>query len=352
MNSQCSLQNQGKATPLSYQQGGSTTITPIDRKRILIFVAIAFSLSIAMGVVIFRGGGVISNIPKVAARSLFLLNMLMFAPMIANIVTRLITREGWSSTFLRADFRRGRWRYYLAAWFLPFVATSVGAAIYYLFFPGNFDPSMTAAREQGLAGSTREPWVFFITQLGMAIVSPIPPLTLSLFLSFGEEFGWRAYLLPKLMPLGPRRAVLLVGVIWGIWHWPAIYMGFNYGLDYWGAPVVGPLLFVVTLIFSSAFYAWVTLRSGSVWPAALAHGAVNASNKLGWIFFSGEPNRLIGPGVQGIIGSLGYAMLAVLIFVSSKALAQPAPAPANTAFPENPGALGKTADQSSPAIYS
>jgi membrane protease YdiL (CAAX protease family) len=352
MNSQRSLQNQGKATQLSYQPGGSTTITPIDRKRIFIFVAIAWGLSIAMGVVIFRGGGLISNSPKVAARSLFLLNILMFAPMIANIAARLITREGLSSTFLRADFRRGRWRYYLAAWFLPIVATSVGAAIYYLFFPGHFDPSMTAAREQGLAGSTREPWVFFITQLGMAILSPIPPLTFSLFLSFGEEFGWRAYLLPKLMPLGPRRAVLLVGAIWGIWHWPAIFMGFNYGLDYWGAPVVGPLLFVVVMIFSSAFYAWVTLRSGSVWPAALAHGAVNASNQPGWIFFSGEPNQLIGPGIQGIIGSLGYAILAVLIFISARALAKPASAPSNPAFPENPGAVGKTADQPTPGIYS
>ena len=52
----------------------------------------------------------------------------MFAPSVANIATRLITREGWSNTLLRPNFRRG-WPFYLAAWFLPVVATLVRGAI-------------------------------------------------------------------------------------------------------------------------------------------------------------------------------------------------------------------------------
>jgi membrane protease YdiL (CAAX protease family) len=323
---------------------GSNVNSTIDRKRILIFVAIAYGLSIAMGVVIFLGGG----LPRLNV----LLSVLMFAPMIAHIATRLITREGWSNTFLRPDLSRGRWRYYLAAWFLPPVAIIVGGVIYYLLFPGQFDPSMTDAREAGLIGSTMGPWVFFITQMGIAIVSLVPPLGQVLFLSFGEEFGWRAYLLQKLMPLGPHKAAVLVGAIWGVWHWPAILMGFNYGLGYWGAPVVGPLLFVLVLMFESAFYAWVTLRSGSVWPAAIAHGVHNTSNKLMWFFLSGASNPLLGPGTQGIIGSLGYAVLALLIFFNPRALAQPAPVPVDTALAENPGAVEKAAHQAKPGIVS
>jgi len=248
----------------------------------------------------------------------------MFAPMIGAIATRLITREGWSNTLLRPDFRRGRWRYYLAAWFLPPVAALVGAAIYYLLFPGNFDPSMTSYRElaETPTGSAMEPWVFLITQVGIGVV--VTPLSLTLIVSLGEEFGWRAYLLPKLMPLGPRKAVLLVGVVHGVWHWPSILMGSDYGFGYWGAPVMGPLLFVVMTCLSSAFYAWLILRSGSVWPAALYHGAFNASNTLVWIFAGGLPNPVLGPGTQGIIGSLGYAVLALLIFFSPRALAQAA----------------------------
>jgi membrane protease YdiL (CAAX protease family) len=194
--------------------------------------------------------------------------------------------------------------------------------IYYLLLPERFDPSMGFVRELGLIsiGSGTEPWTFFLTPVGMAIALPLSPL---LILSLGEEFGWRAYLLPKLMPLGPRKAVVLVGVIWGVWHWPTILISFNYGLGYWGAPVVGLLLFVSLLIVESAFYAWVTLRSGSVWPATLLHRASNASNELLWPFKTVRKNPLIGPEVQGAIGMLGYVVPAVLICLSRRA---PAPA--------------------------
>jgi membrane protease YdiL (CAAX protease family) len=296
-------------------------ISTIDRRRIFIFGAMAYGISIALGLVIFFGGGLFGDDtsglnPRQSAT--ILLMVLMFAPTVANIGTRLITREGWSNTLLRPNLRRG-WPIYLAAVFLPILATIVGGAIYYLLFPSRFDPSMTYARDQlptPIAGFT-DPWTDIITQAAYTLL--IVPS--SLHLMFGEEFGWRAYLLPKLMPLGPRKAVVLVGVIWGVWHWPAILMGFNYGLGYWGAPVVGPLLFVLLLIFESAFYAWVTLRSGSVWPAAVLHRASNASNELVWLFKAVRTNPLIGPEVQGVIGMLGYAVLAMLIFFSRRALA-------------------------------
>src|SRR5215213_8911406 len=37
-------------------------------------------------------------------------------------------------------------------------------------------------------------------------------------LAFGEEFGWRGYLLPRLLPLGEVKAAIIVGLIWGPWH--------------------------------------------------------------------------------------------------------------------------------------
>lgn len=297
-------------------------ISSIDRKRILVFIAIAYGLYIGSYLVVFLGGEQFSSFRNAASPQANVLRVgLMFSPLIAHVATRLITREGWSNTFLGVNFRGGRWRYYLAAWLLPIAAVIVGGSIYYLLFPARFDSTMSHIRQLGMIGDNVEPWKFFITQLGKAVLSPIPGLSTVFFLAFGEEFGWRAYLLPKLMPLGGRKAVLLTAVIWGAWHWPAILTGFNYGTGYWGAPVVGPLMFVVTLIFPSALYAWVTLRSGSVWPAVLTHSAINASASLMAFFFRGEPNPLIGPGVQGIIGSLGFAVLALLIFRNPHALA-------------------------------
>ena len=292
----------------------------IDRKRIFIFVAIAYGISIALALVVFLNGGIYISYPmRMRPLAFILMAVFMFAPMVAHIATRLITREGWSNTLLRPNFRRG-WRFYLAALFLPALATIVGATIYYLLFPSRFDPSMTYARDTwGLVPTVgiTDPWTFLITQTPITIVLSI--LTVPLML--GEEFGWRAYLLPKLMPLGARKAVLLVGVIHGAWHWPFFPMGYNYGFDYWGAPVVGALLYLVIVCFLSTLLAWVTLRSGSVWPAALAHGVINASTNWTLVFSSGAADPLLGPLPVGIIGSLGYALLALLIFFSTRALA-------------------------------
>jgi membrane protease YdiL (CAAX protease family) len=330
MNTKPSLQNQGKDFPMFNKKRENIMISTIDRKRIFIFVAIAYGISIALGLAIYFRGGLFSRYPYEMAPSVVpLLQGLMFAPLVANIVTRLVTREGWSNTLLRPNFRRG-WRFYLAAWFLPILATIVGGAIYFLLFPSRFDPSMTWVRDAGLLGTWKDtaPETFFIVQVGAALATAV---TMGLLLGFGEEFGWRAYLLPKLMPLGGRKAVLLVGVIHGIWHWPFILMGYEYGFGYWGEPVVGPLLFVVFTLCLSVFLAWVTLHSGSVWPAALGHGAINASPMLMSPFLTGDPDRLIGPIPIGIVGGLGYILLALLIFFSARALAQPTAAPGDEA---------------------
>jgi CAAX protease family protein len=299
-------------------------ITVIDRRRIFIFVAVTFGLPMAVYLAIFLGSRQSGSFLNLGAGRL----VLMFAPMAGAIAARLITREGWSNTLARPDFNQGRWRYYLAAWFLPPVATLVGAAAFYLLSPGHFDPSMTAYRE--MAGATTESAKeFFLTQVFMAMVTPV---TTALVVCFGEEFGWRAYLLPKLMALGPHKAILLVGVLHGAWHWPSILMGSDYGFGYWGAPVVGPLLFVAMTCVGSAIYAWLTVRSGSVWPAVIFHGAFNNSNKVAWIFAGGVPNPVLGPGAQGIVGMLGYAALALLVLRSRRALApMDSPQPADRA---------------------
>ena len=171
---------------------------------------------------------------------------------------------------------------------------------------------------------------------------------IGMFLFLGEEFGWRAYLLPKLMPLGSHKAVLLVGAIWGVFHWPLIFMGYEYRFDYWGAPVVGPLLFMlVTMFGDSVLLAWVTLRTGSVWPACIAHGVNNAGGLLLVYFLRGEWDMLIGPSTVGIVGFLGYALLALLIFLSPRALA-----PVDMALSKNSRAVEKAADQTIPGTIS
>src|SRR5436305_814196 len=61
-------------------------------------------------------------------------------------------------------------------------------------------------------------------------------------LAFGEQWGWRGYLLPRLLPLGQWPALLLSGAIWGLWHAPVILLGYNYPQH----PILGVLVMVGT----------------------------------------------------------------------------------------------------------
>jgi membrane protease YdiL (CAAX protease family) len=208
----------------------------------------------------------------------------------------------------------------MAGWFLPAAMTLIGAALFFVLFPQYFDASLSLVKQQIAASptlSSLSPWMVIIIQLVAGVM--IAPI-LNSIATFGEEFGWRAYLLPKLMPLGGRKAMLLIGLIWGVWHWPVIFMGYEYGFKYPGHPWVGPLLFIWVTFGLGIFLGWLTLRSQSVWPAVIGHAAINGIAGAAVLVTTGQPNTLLGPLPVGIIGSLGFALVAIAIFVSPNAL--------------------------------
>ncbi|WP_371865723.1 CPBP family intramembrane glutamic endopeptidase [Dictyobacter kobayashii] len=100
-------------------------------------------------------------------------------------------------------------------------------------------------------------------------------------MAFGEEYGWRGYLQSELLKMGRVRGVLLVGVIWGAWHWPLILMGFSYP----NYPLLGLLLTVLFTMGFAIVLGTAVLRSGSVLLAAYLH-ALN-DQTTGFIVFLG-----------------------------------------------------------------
>ncbi|MGD0610410.1 MAG: CPBP family intramembrane glutamic endopeptidase [Anaerolineales bacterium] len=292
--------------------------TKVDTRRVALFLGLAFGIAWLTGLVIYLTGGIAKSRQIVPGLPLALVLMAvpyMWAPAIAHILTRLISREGWKNLGLRPHFRRG-WPYWLMGWVLPGLMTIAGAVVFFLLFPRYFDSSLTLLR-QSLQRSPVlarfSPWVVVAIETVAGIL--ISPIVNSLA-TLGEEFGWRAYLLPKLLPLGWRKALLLMGAIWGVWHWPVIFMGYEYGFKYPGYPWLGPLLFIWITFILGVFLAWITLRAGSIWPAVIGHAAINGIAGLAALMVTGNPNPLLGPLPVGIIGSLGYAVVSLILFFS------------------------------------
>ncbi len=305
----------------------------LDKKRITLFCLLAFGISWSVAFIIFQTGGLVESpviIPELGFTLAYILmaTAYMFAPGLANILTRLITKEGWSSLWLKPKLK-GSSRYWLVAWVLPGILTVLGAVAFFLIFPRLFNGDLSILQSQidasyEAAGVnpdlTLSPWLLFIIQAIQAII--LAPILNSIS-TFGEEFGWRAYLMPKLLPLGSKKAVLLSGLIWGVWHWPLILMGYNFGTAYPGAPWLGLLGMVWISVGLGIIFSWLTLRSKSIWPAVIAHGGVNGIAAIGSLALREQANPLLGPTPVGIIGGLFFAVVALNLLFHPTALQVP-----------------------------
>jgi membrane protease YdiL (CAAX protease family) len=293
----------------------------IDKKRIFIFLAFAFGIAWFFGLIVYLTGG-LANSPEIIPGSNITLAILlltlgyMWAPALGNIFTRLITKQGWGDLWLNLAITKN-WKPYLAAWFLPAVLTIIGAAVYFVFYPSQFDITLTIVKdmmEKTMPQTEVSPWLLVSGNFIQAIL--IAPIINSFF-TFGEEFGWRGYLLPNLLPMGEKRAFLVSGVIWGLWHAPVIAMGHNYGLDYWGFPWLGIIAMTWFCILAGTFLGWLSILAKNAWPGVIGHAAINGIAGLPILFTIGTPNLILGPLVMGFIGVTGFLLAAIWIFFRS-----------------------------------
>ena len=91
--------------------------------------------------------------------------------------------------------------------------------------------------------------------------------------SLGEEIGWRGFLLPELMKLMPfRRAAILSGGIWAVWHFPLILFGGYHGDT---EMLYSLACFTLVIIAISFPLSWLRLKSGEVWTCTAFHASHN-----------------------------------------------------------------------------
>jgi len=286
-----------------------------DSKRVLIFLAVTFLLTWGYCLLVLYpmiGEDSLAGVPSLKAQ--LMTAAVMFFPTLGVLVTRLVTREGLGNVWLKLNLK-GTLRYYLLAWFGPSLLTILGTALYFLVFTGEFDPGcgyLKGILEASGADMDSMPLPLGLLMLVQGIQSIVLAPVLNFAVCFGEEWGWRGYLLPKLSKKLPMLPTLLIsGVVWGLWHAPLTAIGHNYGTGYPGFPYTGILMMCLFCITLGVLFSYVTLKTGSCIPAILAHGAVNGFAAMGLYFTADGGNPFVGPAPMGIIGMLPFGIAAI-----------------------------------------
>ncbi|MFA4860956.1 lysostaphin resistance A-like protein [Methanoregula sp.] len=138
---------------------------------------------------------------------------------------------------------------------------------------------------------------------------------------FGEEYGWRFYLQDRLFALcGGYKGVVLVGLIWGLWHLPLSLMGLNFPANL----VMGNLVYLVYAIVVGIIFSYAVLKTESIWVAVLLHAITDSLVVVGYPYLA---NGQILVAFLPLLVLLG--VLAALL-LKSKIWIEECPAPASS----------------------
>ena len=288
-------------------------------KRLVIYLVITFGLTWGLLIPAGFALGTFQSGENSSMLMMGLIALSMFFPLVGALVANFACKPeeridlGWRPRIGQNV------RYYLVAWFLPAGIALVGGLAFFALNPQWFDPTMQSYIEStaASAGLPAEQLTANMPPVPVMIAAVLAAsLTIAPFVNmipaFGEELGWRGMLFPTLAErMSERNAALVSGVIWGLWHAPAIAMGHNYGMGHAGFPIGGILTMTLACTAMACWLSLLRQRSGSVWPCALAHGAFNAIANLGLVFCTCGPT-LFGPNPLGLVA--GIPLFAVGIF--------------------------------------
>jgi uncharacterized protein len=261
----------------------------IDRRGIAWFIALTFLPTIVLSLTIGSMQDSLAD-KMIIYDKLFLLTAMFFPGISALIVRKFINKECFKNSMMKF----GSWKPYLqVALFIPFLYIII-YAITGLLYPPDFTLKtfmVQAGIEEMSINSFLFTLVFFIFTLIFAPIVNVVP-------AFGEEFGWRGFLLPKLLPLGREKALIISGIIWGFWHLPFVLL---IGYGSYSNKIAGSLIYIALITLLGIYIGALTLNNKSILLASYMHGIFNSQDHGIWTIIFPSYNHLMGGG-EGLIG--------------------------------------------------
>ncbi len=286
--------------------------------KTLLFLILTFFINFSMAGIFLLAGGEYKSISGTVMAVVY-----MFIPMLSVLIVEKGIHKEEIIKPLKISFRINKW--FFIAWLgMPLLSSLT--FLVSLLFPGvTYSPGMEGMFER--LGDMVSPEK--IEQMKMSMDAlPLHPFWISIFQAliagatinavagFGEELGWRGFLLRQFKEMHFLKASLIMGLIWGVWHAPIILMGHNYPQH----TKVGVLMMIGWCILLSPLFNYITLKSQSVIAASIMHGTLNASAGLAIMLLAGGSDLLVG--VSGLAGFIALIVFLGAVFAYDQWIAK------------------------------
>jgi membrane protease YdiL (CAAX protease family) len=227
-------------------------------KRIGTFLILVFGISSIFYILIIKNG-------LEAGGGYYALG-LMWSPGMAALVTCAIYRKKLSDLGWRLN-----WRYSLASYAIPIAYSLISYVFVWVTALGGFYNKEFVEKAASQLGLSSLP--HFVAIPLIFLVGGIVGMLGSSFSALGEEIGWRGFLVPELARISSfTRVAFISGAMWAVWHYPLlIFSNYNGGTPIW----YSLSCFTVMIMAISFIFAWMRLRSGSLWTGVFLHASHN-----------------------------------------------------------------------------
>lgn len=247
-----------------------------ETKSIIIFLIATIMLSSICYFIYIKNGEAAAGIT----------GLLMWCPGLVAIIIRNIFYKKEKTL----GFSKSNVKYILLGLFIPMIYLGVSYGIYWLIIPSSFTGKV------------------YSDSIGLMIYA----IFSSIISAMGEEIGWRGFLLPKMdMIMSHKKAIILSGFIWAVWHYPLMLAGlYQSGTPFWYQLP----MFTIEVILVTSVMAYLRFCSDSVWPAIIFHASHNYIDQMLCAPLTNSKNSFYYAGETGFVTVIFILIITIVIY--------------------------------------